>query len=164
MSAAEGNAVTSSSRGKEDGSVVSIAESADGGSSTRAAEVVPTIDADASCADASNGASKDAGVVESAKQQPAATPAATAAAAATPTATAEAPSAAVAQTRNATAEAEERLSPAEPPRLWLEAVAGCLKGRSWMIEAAGATLGRASDNTLSLADKEMSRRHSKVKN
>ncbi|CAM9185282.1 unnamed protein product [Ectocarpus sp. 6 AP-2014] len=31
-----------------------------------------------------------------------------------------------------------------------------------MVEAAGATLGRASDNTLSLADKEMSRRHSKI--
>ncbi|CAN0407488.1 unnamed protein product, partial [Hapterophycus canaliculatus] len=48
------------------------------------------------------------------------------------------------------------------PRLWLEAVAGCLKGQSWVVEKAGATLGRASDNNLSLADKEMSRRHSKI--
>eukprot|EP00752_Nemacystus_decipiens_P006528 g5879.t1 len=50
----------------------------------------------------------------------------------------------------------------EPPCLWLEAVAGCLKGQTWSVETGGATLGRASDNKLSLADKEMSRRHSKI--
>lgn len=46
--------------------------------------------------------------------------------------------------------------------LSLEALAGCLKGQVWQVGPAGATLGRASDNNLSLADKEMSRRHSKV--
>ncbi|CAN0048793.1 unnamed protein product, partial [Laminaria digitata] len=46
--------------------------------------------------------------------------------------------------------------------LWLEAVAGCLKGQVWVVGGFGATLGRASENNLSLADKEMSRRHSKV--
>lgn len=48
-------------------------------------------------------------------------------------------------------------------RLWLEALAGCLKGQVWEVGPAGATVGRASDNNLSLADKEMSRRHSKVR-
>lgn len=47
-------------------------------------------------------------------------------------------------------------------RMWLEALAGCLKGQVWEVGPAGATLGRASDNNLCLADKEMSRRHSKV--
>lgn len=47
-------------------------------------------------------------------------------------------------------------------RLWLEAIAGCLRGQAWEVGRPGATLGRASDNNLSLADKEMSRRHSKV--
>eukprot|EP00903_Cladosiphon_okamuranus_P008714 g8348.t1 len=49
-----------------------------------------------------------------------------------------------------------------PGGLWLEAVAGCLKGHTWSVETGGATLGRASDNKLSLTDKEMSRRHSKI--
>lgn len=57
---------------------------------------------------------------------------------------------------------EEEEKKEEEPCLWLEAVAGCLKGQTWAVETIGATLGRASDNNLSLADKEMSRRHSKV--
>lgn len=48
------------------------------------------------------------------------------------------------------------------PCLWLEALAGCLKGQVWEVGPKGGTLGRASDNSVSLADKEMSRRHSKV--
>lgn len=48
------------------------------------------------------------------------------------------------------------------PCLWLEALAGCSKGQVWKVGPEGGTLGRASDNNVSLADKEMSRRHSKV--
>ena len=65
-------------------------------------------------------------------------------------------------------EADETGKPQAPSRatsgsLWLEALAGCFKGQVWEVGVAGATIGRASDNYLSLADKEMSRRHSKVR-
>lgn len=112
-------------------------------------------------AHAANG--DDAAVAGSAganMQSTVATPMATAAAA-------TAAAAAVAEVSGTTGAAESpaevwRRPAREQPCLWLEAVAGCLKGQMWSVETSGATLGRASDNKLSLADKEMSRRHSKV--
>jgi pSer/pThr/pTyr-binding forkhead associated (FHA) protein len=43
-----------------------------------------------------------------------------------------------------------------------DVIDGPLKGEKRKVGKAGATLGRSPDNTLSIADPELSRRHSKV--
>lgn len=46
--------------------------------------------------------------------------------------------------------------------LLLEVKEGPLKGERRVINKKGATLGRSSDNTLSIPDRELSRRHSRI--
>jgi hypothetical protein len=46
--------------------------------------------------------------------------------------------------------------------LILEIIEGPLKGERRLIPKKGATLGRSSDNVISIPDRELSRRHSKV--
>eukprot|EP01006_Ploeotia_vitrea_P020904 TRINITY_DN53229_c0_g1_i1.p1 TRINITY_DN53229_c0_g1~~TRINITY_DN53229_c0_g1_i1.p1 ORF type:complete len:651 (+),score=-15.72 TRINITY_DN53229_c0_g1_i1:141-1955(+) len=46
--------------------------------------------------------------------------------------------------------------------LMLEIVEGPLKGERRVVTKKGATIGRSSDNVLSVPDRELSRRHSKV--
>lgn len=46
--------------------------------------------------------------------------------------------------------------------LVLEIIEGPLKGERRLIPKKGATLGRSSDNVISIPDRELSRRHSKV--
>lgn len=46
--------------------------------------------------------------------------------------------------------------------LVLEVLEGPLKGERKLIPRRGATLGRSSDNTLSIPDRELSRRHSRI--
>lgn len=47
-------------------------------------------------------------------------------------------------------------------QLVLECLEGPLKGERRIIPRRGATLGRSSDNTLSIPDRELSRRHSRI--
>lgn len=47
-------------------------------------------------------------------------------------------------------------------QLVLECLEGPLKGERKLIPRRGATLGRSSDNTLSIPDRELSRRHSRI--
>lgn len=116
---------------------------------------------------AARGDDAAAGSAGARAQSTVATPTATAATAAAEAAEASSTSGKAKAAKAAPKEARRRsrtktTTTAEQPSLWLEAVAGCLKGQVWPVETCGATLGRASDNKLSLADKEMSRRHSKV--
>jgi hypothetical protein len=46
--------------------------------------------------------------------------------------------------------------------LILDIIEGPLKGERRLIPKKGATLGRSSDNVISIPDRELSRRHSKV--
>lgn len=50
----------------------------------------------------------------------------------------------------------------EDGNLMLEIVDGPLKGERRVVTKKGATIGRSSDNILSVPDRELSRRHSKV--
>lgn len=50
----------------------------------------------------------------------------------------------------------------EDGSLILEIIEGPLKGERRLISKRGATLGRSSDNVISIPDRELSRRHSKV--
>ena len=47
-------------------------------------------------------------------------------------------------------------------QLVLEVLEGPLKGERKLVPRRGATLGRSSDNTLSIPDRELSRRHSRI--
>jgi serine/threonine protein phosphatase PrpC len=49
-----------------------------------------------------------------------------------------------------------------PGIMLLEVLAGPLKGETYCVSKEGATLGRATDNTINIADRELSRRHSKI--
>jgi len=46
--------------------------------------------------------------------------------------------------------------------LWTEVLDGPLKGERRQITHTGATLGRSPDNSVSISDPELSRRHSKI--
>ena len=50
----------------------------------------------------------------------------------------------------------------EDGNLILDIIEGPLKGERRLIPKKGATLGRSSDNVISIPDRELSRRHSKV--
>lgn len=50
----------------------------------------------------------------------------------------------------------------EEEHLVLEVTSGPLKGERRVITKTGATLGRSSDNSVSIPDRELSRRHSRV--
>ncbi|CAM9608520.1 unnamed protein product [Chrysoparadoxa australica] len=50
----------------------------------------------------------------------------------------------------------------EEGAMFLEVIAGPLKGERRRIMRDGATVGRATENSISIADRELSRRHSKV--
>eukprot|EP01041_Mallomonas_annulata_P002450 gene2450-4758_t len=52
--------------------------------------------------------------------------------------------------------------PQEDGNLLIEVLEGPLKGERKIINKKGATLGRSSDNIISVPDRELSRRHSKV--
>lgn len=46
--------------------------------------------------------------------------------------------------------------------LWADVLDGPLKGERRQVNVTGATLGRSPDNTVSISDPELSRRHSKI--
>ncbi|KAG5180400.1 phosphatase 2C-like domain-containing protein [Tribonema minus] len=62
------------------------------------------------------------------------------------------------------APAEKRQPPLGrvPGKMWIHAKTGPLKGQTLTVTEAGAALGRATDNDASIADKELSRRHSRI--
>ena len=51
---------------------------------------------------------------------------------------------------------------ADAATLTLEALTGPLQGRACVVGREGSTLGRASENHVSIADRELSRRHSQI--
>ncbi|CAM9212840.1 unnamed protein product, partial [Heterosigma akashiwo] len=50
----------------------------------------------------------------------------------------------------------------DEPMIWLRIEEGPLKGERRKITKEGAALGRATENALSIPDRELSRRHSLI--